>query len=284
MHGAPYMGQSLTLKAFNFCRETDLKLRGVTLKYATMTWCALLGEIKKMKVSANARVQHTVILSKCSLFSGIAANEIEHIVTRMNILTVPRGRLIMQNGDHTTDVFFLISGTAIGQLVADSGRQILFTEMASGEYFGELAALDGGARSITISASSECIVATLSKSNFRDILLDYPQIGINLATELGARLRGMNERVFGLMVHDVETRVGRRLLQLAQSQEQLVGGGQISDAPTHEGIANFVGSNREAVSRSIARLNKAGIIETDRKKVVILDLDRLLAIAGGDAG
>jgi len=221
-------------------------------------------------------------LGRCSLFADVSPQDIEQIAARLEVISIPRGRLIMQHGDQTTEVFFLMSGSAIGQLVAETGRQILFTEITAGEHFGELAALDGGERSITISASTDCVVATLTKADFHEVLLAYPQVGITLATELGARLRRMNERVFGLVMHDVETRVGIRLLQLAQRQEQLIPDGEISDAPTHEGLASFIGSNREAVSRAIARFSKAGIIETGRKKFVIRDLDRLLEVA--DAG
>ena len=228
--------------------------------------------------------ERAATLISCGLFVGVSARDIEQIATKLDMVKIPQGRLIMQHGDQTTDVFFLMSGTAIGQLVAATGRQILFTEITAGEYFGELAALDGAERSITISASTDCTIATLSKVDFHDVLMNFPRVGINLAIELGARLRRMNERVFGLVMHDVETRVGIRLLQLAQRQEQLIPDGEISDAPTHEGLANFIGSNREAVSRSIARLNKAGIIDTERKKFVIRDLDRLLGVAEAHGG
>jgi len=118
---------------------------------------------------------------------------------------------------------------------------------------------------------------------FQDILMSFPQVSINLAKELGARLRGMNERVFGLVMHDVETRVALHLMQLAQDQGQLFSDGIISDPPTHEVIANFVGSNREAVSRAIAKLNKSDIVESTRKRVVVLNFAALLATASGDA-
>ncbi|KJZ17561.1 Crp/Fnr family transcriptional regulator [Loktanella sp. S4079] len=236
-----------------------------------------------MADSHSAWAQHQETLGNCSLFSGIEENERATIAKQMEFITAPRGRLIMQHGDTTTETYFLVSGKVIGQLVADNGREILFTEIAAGGYFGELAALDGAARSITISANAECVLAKLSAAQFRETLMAHPQMAINLATDLGARLRRMNDRVFGLVVHDVVTRVCVRLMQLAQAQEQLIDGGVISDAPTREGMAGFVGSNREAVSRAFARLNKAGIIETKHKKVVILDVDRLLEASEGPA-
>ena len=230
----------------------------------------------KMTVKNDHRTKPLSALRSCSLFLGLPEKHIETIAAKMELATAPRGRLIMQHGDKTTETYFLLSGAVIGQLVAQNGREILFTEIGGAGYFGELAALDGAARSITISAVSDCRFMTLSDKNFLQVLARYPQVAINLARDLAARLRQMNDRVFGLVVHDVETRVRIRLSQLAQEQEKLVTGGVIENSPTHEAMASFIGSNREAVSRAIARLNKAGIIASSRQRMVIQDLDKLI--------
>jgi CRP/FNR family transcriptional regulator, cyclic AMP receptor protein len=216
-------------------------------------------------------------LKKTSLFQGLSDAVLENIVQRLEAITAARGKLLMVNGDTTTDAYLLIRGRVIGQLVAENGREILFTEIAQGGYFGEIAALDGAARSITISASTDCVLAKIPRQCFLELLQTHPQLGINLAKNLAARLREMNERVFGLVMHDVETRVRIRLMQLAQTQEQLTNGGIITDTPTHEGMANFIGANREAVSRAFAKLIKSGVIATARKQVEIKNLDGLMS-------
>ena len=241
------------------------------------------GRVVLKDIMATTQNQHMNILRENRLFDGLEDIALDRIAAKMSTFSAPKGRIIMQHGDLATEVFFLITGSAIGQLMDDNGRQILFTEITAGEHFGELAALDGGARSITISASADCTITSLKKPDFLDVMHEFPQIAINLATELGKRLRSMNERVFGLVVHDVETRVAIRLLQLAQREEQLVQAGKISGAPTHEEFASFIGSKREAVSRAIARFQKAGIIVSDRKNIVINNLDQLLDVANLNA-
>ena len=210
------------------------------------------------------------------LLKGMDERTLDAVMQQMEVMRVPRGKLIMMHGDMTTETYFLLSGSVIGQVVAESGREILFTEIAQGGYFGELAALDGKARSIAISAHSDCVLGKLQGAAFLGLLRDHPQIAINLATDLGARLRRMNDRVFGLVVYDVEARVRVRLMQLAQEQEQLLDGGVITKAPTHETIASFIGANREAVSRVIAKLNRAGIIAAKRGEITIRNVVALL--------
>lgn len=217
-------------------------------------------------------------LKDCGLLHDMDQCALDAVIQKMDVLRIPRGKLIMMHGDMTTETYFLISGSVIGQVVAKNGREILFTEIAQGGYFGELAALDGKARSIAISAHSDCVLGKLQAEDFRALLRIYPQLAINLATDLGARLRRMNDRVFGLMVHDVEARVRVRLMQLAQEQEQLLNGGVITKAPTHEVISNFIGANREAVSRVFAKLHRAGIIVSKRGEITIKDVDALLDV------
>ncbi|KQI68390.1 hypothetical protein AN189_11395 [Loktanella sp. 3ANDIMAR09] len=248
-------------------------------KFGTDDVRPLPESVETMTASSRIETQGALDLAASDLFCGIAEDDLQGIADRMTVMTVPKGRLIMQHGDLATDVFFVLSGTVIGQLVAQSGRQILFTEFDAGAHFGEMAALDGAARSITISASSDCRIARLTEADFTELMMTFPRIAINLARELGKRLRSMNDRLFGLVMHDVETRVAIRIMQLAQDQEQLVQDGTITDVPTHEALASFVGSNREAVSRSVARLAKSGIIATDRGRIDIRDLDRLMDAA-----
>jgi len=219
----------------------------------------------------------TATFYKCSLFQCLTAEQLDGISARVQLITAPRGKLIMVHGDQSSDIFFLLAGAVIGQLVAENGREILFTEIAQGGYFGEFAALDEAPRSVSVSATAPCRLARISGPEFLTLLRDYPEVSLNLLRDLTGRLRHMNECIFGLVVHDVETRLRIRLMQLAQEQEQLVQGGVITGLPTHEILAGYIGSNREAVSRAIARLNKAGVIATRRKKAEITDLAGRLA-------
>lgn len=216
------------------------------------------------------------ILAKCTLFRDISAADLDVILNRLTLFHADKGRIIIESGEVTTDVFFLLSGGAVGQLVAENGKEILFTDIPLGGCFGEMATLDGQPRSIKISTSKKSELARLSGDEFRRMLLDFPQTAVNLATDLGQRVRLMNDRLFGLIVQDVETRLRMFLMQLAQQQGQLIDGGIIEATPTHETMASYIGSNREAVSRAIAKLNKSGVISATRKSITLIDLGRLM--------
>lgn len=227
------------------------------------------GEMEQINTPSSALAQ---ALSACSLFYGLTEEELTEVAARMRVFEAPSGRLLIQEGDDSADTFFLIKGTAMGQRISDKGKEVLFIDIRPGGYFGELAALDGEVRSITISAKTKCLVGVVGDTVFLDLLHEYPQIAVNLATDLALRLRHMNRRLMGLIVHDVEARVRMHIMQMAQAAEQLKVGGVITEAPTHEVMASYVGANREAVSRVMAKLTKSGVLATARGRIEILDL------------
>ncbi|WP_296420329.1 Crp/Fnr family transcriptional regulator [Pseudooctadecabacter sp.] len=216
------------------------------------------------------------LLSENAFFAGADSADVSRAAQMMQIQRFPPGQVIFHFGDTNDDVYFLLSGSVIGQLVAESGREIVFTEMRMATFFGEMAALDGQPRSVTVSAKEDVVVARLKGAQFNALMERQPRLAVNLAVELARRVRVMNERMFGLVVHDVGTRVRLHLMRLAQEQGKLVDGAILDSVPTHEEIATFIGANREAVSRAITRLNKSGLVEASRKSILIKDCDGLL--------
>lgn len=218
----------------------------------------------------------TRALSAMPLFQGVSAENLAMIAKDFQEVRVAEGRIVVEQGEASRDFYVVLEGGLIGLLITEGGRQVSFTEIGSGQYFGELSALDGSPRSITVSASEPSKLGRLGVEAFQKWLELEPRILRNLAVDLARRTRTMNDRIIGLIVHDVETRVRMLLVRLAQEREQLIPDGVIQPAPTHEAMATFVGANREAVSRVVARLNKNGIITAKRQKVVIKQVNRLL--------
>jgi CRP-like cAMP-binding protein len=216
------------------------------------------------------------VMSAMALFDGIDPARLEDIARDFSETSVTEGKIVVEQGDPSRDFYLVLSGAMIGLLITEAGRQVSFTSMGPGTYFGELSALDGSPRSITVSAAKPSRIARMKVETFQAWLDREPRILRNLAIGLAHRTRLMNDRIIGLIVHDVETRVRMLLVRLAQEREQLMPEGVIQPAPTHEAMASFVGANREAVSRVVARLNKGGVISAKRQKVVINNVELLL--------
>ena len=92
--------------------------------------------------------------------------------------------MVIEQGAQSDDVFVVYSGQLLGLLLSHTGREITFSEIRPGHYFGELSALDGLPRSITISAVTAARLGVMSAPLFRLWMAREPRIALNVAREL----------------------------------------------------------------------------------------------------
>lgn len=216
------------------------------------------------------------IFAVVSLFSGIGTEAMADLSSQISVEMIPRGAVVFEAGDTTTDVFLVLSGEVFGMLVSADGKEVAVSTIPEGACFGEFAALDGLPRSLTIQTLRETRLGRIPAPVFLGWIEKYPVIARNLLTSLVQRTRVMNQRLFEVIVHDVETRVRLMIVRLALEAGQLVDGGEVPDAPSHNMIASHVGANREAVSRVLSGLTKSGVLTSGRKKIRIEKVEALL--------
>ncbi|MCE8548371.1 Crp/Fnr family transcriptional regulator [Ruegeria pomeroyi] len=215
------------------------------------------------------------VLTGVSLLAGLETEVLAEFAADLELVTVYTGQTVMEQGETSTEMYVVVCGRLVGLLLSPNGKEVAFTEITSGRYFGELSALDGRPRSLTISAAETTILARMPAQRLLDWMAREPRLAHNLAIDLAERNRTLTERVFGLVVHDVDKRVRALLIQQAQAARQLKPGGVLEPSPTHDAIANYIGATREAVSRVMARLAAAGVIETGRRRLEIADIEQL---------
>ncbi|MEM1129994.1 MAG: Crp/Fnr family transcriptional regulator [Pseudomonadota bacterium] len=215
-------------------------------------------------------------LAALNLFEGIGAADLDAMAQAVRVTKYTRGQVVVETGETGRDVFFLLSGRLVGVLISAEGKEVAYADLAQGTYFGEMAAIDGGPRSLTVTAVTKCEIGRVTGAEFLKWLETYPALARRVMTDLVARNRQLNDRVFGLIVHDVEARVRLHLVRLAMEAGALKDGGSLDPAPTHSAIASHIGANREAVSRVMARFDKAQILSTGRQRIIIEDVDSLV--------
>jgi len=106
--------------------------------------------------------------------------------------------------------------------------------------------------------------------------MQTPAIALAMLRELTRRLRRVDEKVGSLVLLDVNGRVARLLLDLADE----AGGERITRRLTHHTIAQMIGSSRETVSRTMRELVDKGYIEVSRRDIVIRDRSALESASG----
>lgn len=185
---------------------------------------------------------------------------------------------ILDYKDEGADIYFVVQGHVRVYIRASSGRDSILRDIRDGSFFGELAAIDGMPRSAEILAIADSVVGKMPPAVFREIVHRHPNVCDQLLTLLASQVRMLANRVNELGTLDVRTRVYAELLRLSRPAAANERHAVISPPPTHAELAARVNSRREAVSRELNSLERAGLLERRRGALVLLDPARLASL------
>ena len=182
---------------------------------------------------------------------------------------------IVSHAEHSTDVYFIVSGHVRATIYSLSGKEVAFRDLEAGEMFGDLSAIDGQPRSATVVTVTEAFIVSMPAKEFQQVLQDYPVVSMAALQELSGLVRGLCERVVELSTLGVKNRIHAELLRLAQKNMKGKNTAVISPAPTHADIASHISTHREAVTRELNHLAHTGALERRSGALVINDVDHL---------
>ncbi len=215
-------------------------------------------------------------LLNTKLFHGISLSENDLDMAGGSILKLAPLQRVFEQGDRRGDVYFLIKGRLLAVHWTRDGREVLFSRIEEGDSVGEIAAIDGGDRSLSVYAQKDSIVVAMPRNGFLRLLATHSDLALRVMQNLTALVRRLTERAYQTSTMTVEERVKMCLVRIAMDARALHNFGEITDAPTHSEIASLIGANREAVSRAMSALKKSGTIEGGRGHIRLIDPEILL--------
>lgn len=181
-------------------------------------------------------------------------------------------------------LYFLVNGTARVKIFSPNGRAVEYRVLDAGDMFGEVALIDGGPRSAGVVADTRCRVATLSEQAFWQITAEEPHFTQLLLRHLTRMIRALTERVLEFSSFPMATRLARELLRLADRAGVEDNKARIASPPTHQDLSDRISSHREAVSREMSALGRAGIVRRSTGMLTIEDIEALRRKAYDEAG
>jgi CRP-like cAMP-binding protein len=221
-------------------------------------------------------------LGRIPLFKSLDAEALRRLDTQCIWRKVVTGESVLEYKDGGTDVYFVIHGHLRVLIQAISGKSSILREIHDGEYFGELAAIDGQPRSAAITAITDSIIAKMPASVFRDTVHGHPEVCDQLLKLLVSQVRMLANRVNEFTTFNVRRRIYAELLRLARKARKDDVGSIISPPPTHAELAARVSSHREAITRELNHLETAGLLERRKSAIVIRDPQRLAKLLEDD--
>jgi CRP/FNR family cyclic AMP-dependent transcriptional regulator len=173
-----------------------------------------------------------------------------------------------------TDVFFVVSGH-LRVVVTIAGRETILRDIQSGEFFGELAAIDVKPRSAGIVAIADSVLACMPAPVFRQAIHEHPDVCDQVLAVLAGQIRSLANRTSEISSLTMKHRLWAELTRLARPGSGVPHLPVVSPPPTHAELAARVSSHREAVTRELSALARAGLIARRRGAIVLLDAERL---------
>jgi CRP/FNR family cyclic AMP-dependent transcriptional regulator len=186
-----------------------------------------------------------------------------------------RGDVLFHQGDDAGAVLVLLRGHVKAAMLND-GREVILAFPGPGELLGELSAVDGQPRSATVRAVDDIEALVIPGSAFRGLLERRPRIALVLLCGVVERLRESDRQRVDYAVNDVVVRVAGRLVDLCDRFGSEDGAGiDIGLAITQDELAAWAGASREAVAKAMALLRTLGWVQTERRRILVLDLPAL---------
>jgi CRP/FNR family transcriptional regulator, cyclic AMP receptor protein len=210
------------------------------------------------------------LFRKLSLFAELDDRELGSLAAVAKTRRYAKDDVIF-HADESGDVFCVIrEGKVKITMISPEGKEIILSMLGPGDFFGEMALLDDAPRSATVVAVEPLDVVTIFRNDFLEILRENFSITLKVMAELSRRVRRMSNRIESLATMDVYGRLARYFLDLAQSQGKELDNGFVAvTRPTHQAIANTIGTSRETVSRLIHDLMRQDLLVSEGKTVYL---------------
>lgn len=211
-------------------------------------------------------------LRQIPLFASLKDEEIEAIFKLSVTKKCSKDTIILLEDEEGDTLFVILKGKVKVTTFSESGKEVIFSILNEGDFFGDMSLLDGKPRSATVISVEESELRLIRRSDFNKLLETHPGIALKLFEELTSRLRKADERIESLALLDVTGRIAGILLQLAdergeKSDESIL----IKSRPTHQELANMVGTTRETVTRVLKQLENKKYIYMEGKDLTIIN-------------
>jgi CRP-like cAMP-binding protein len=144
----------------------------------------LVAETSEWVPPAEPHADQSAAMQGAPVFDGMSTPEIATALSEFDEVRYPSGRRIVLEGLHGKEFFLVVVGTAA---VLVDGRRV--ATLGPGDYFGEIAVLGDGLRSATVRAETPLLCLVLPNDKLERLILDHPQLGINLIRSVIGRLR-----------------------------------------------------------------------------------------------
>jgi len=215
-------------------------------------------------------------LARVVLFADLPETNLLGLARRLRRRRYARGAVVFLRGDPGDSLYIVTSGAIRIGLTSSEGKEMTLALRGPGEFFGELALLDGEPRSADAVAQEPSELLLLQRGDFLAMVEERPAVAIALLKVLSRRVRQGSQTVEDAAFLDVPARLAIAILRLLEAQgEADTPGAAIHARLTQTELAGMVGTRRESVNRWLRFYEDQGLIRYERGQLTVLRPDGL---------
>lgn len=219
------------------------------------------------------------LLRKIPFLRKLSAKDLKRVYHIAKERVFKEGEAIFGKSEAAEHMFIVISGRVKIFTNSATKKRKTFAYLSPGDFFGEMALLEGGPRSASAQAVVDSKLLVVSKTDFRRLLIKDPKLTYYLLRIVSERLRRANQEIEGLLFHNILGRVAKALSDLSRDGKNFRGGMLLKEHFTQQELADLVGTTREPLTRALAALRRAELIEFHHGRYFIKNVERLSTLS-----
>jgi CRP-like cAMP-binding protein len=211
-------------------------------------------------------------LSSDTLLAALPAGDIDWMITRGKVLRHQAGDRVHAKCAASDHLYRVLSGAVRISSASAAGRETILKYYGPGDWFGYIGLLDGGPRTHDIHACGPCVVFSLPRQAFEQLLARNPALYPPLTAMLCALIRETFSAIEDHALLTLSSRLAKHLITLADIYGvDHPAGRLIGLRLPQEDLSMLLGSSRQTVNRLLADWAKQGWIEVHYSQIVIVD-------------
>ena len=214
-------------------------------------------------------------LRESCLFERAQDSALETIARQLRRRRFRRHETIFHQGDPGDALHIVSSGAVKIVLPSLEGEEAIIATLRSGDFFGELAMLDGAPRSATAVALEASETWTLTREQFLAVLDQDKALRESLLAGLARELRRITGHVEELHFLDLAGRLSSRLASLAREAEPDAAEVRLDWPYTQSDLASMIGGTRQSVNKLLSGLVDRGLVVIEKDTLFIPDVEAL---------
>ena len=207
-----------------------------------------------------------------SIFAGLSVEDWMEIASRAVLINFAKGKELLVQGDPGDMMLILTEGTARVSMLTAGGREIVLAYAEPGAVLGEIALLDGGERTASVTATSAGSALQLGRNALKDFAASHPEFTWSLMQQLARRLRTADQTIESDRAYASGPRLARYLKRLIR-KDSIEKTHRVELSQTE--LGNFAGMSREHINRQLRSWEESGVISLEQGRVRVLDADML---------